>query len=159
MTSSEFNLGNFVRLAMRINPGLFIEPNEFHKDHNNSGFNNEKIVSIYNMRIESHYQDMNVGAYQCLINIAKHNKRDEYVQRLRIARNETIKSLTKKDKFRLVCIKCEKRMANVQIKPCGHMYQCDKCYWLAGTTRNDLKIKRCDLCANKVDCAVQWHIG
>lgn len=156
---SDFNFGNFVRLAIHINPGLFIEPNEFRKDHNNNGFNNEKLVRIYNTPPLSDYQDMNVGAYQCLINMAKRNKQTEYVQRLRIARNETIKTLTKKDSFRIVCIKCEKRASNVQIKPCGHLYQCEQCYWTAGTTRNEVKQKRCDLCAIKVDHAVQWHFN
>jgi len=152
----DFNLGNFVRLAMRINPGLFIEPNEFRDDHNNNGFNNEKIVSIYNTQPSTHYEELNVGAYQCLINIAKHNNRDEYVQRLRIVRNETIKNLKKKDCFRAVCIKCERRMSNVQLRPCGHMYQCDKCYWISGTTRKDIKVKRCDLCAMLIKEAIQW---
>lgn len=156
--SMDFNLGNFVRMAMRINPGIFIEPNEFRADHNNNGFNNEKIVAIYNTPPPSHYQDITVGAYQCLINFAKRNNREEYVNRLRIARNETIKSLKKKDSFRCVCIKCERRLSVVQLKPCGHMYQCEQCYWKFGTTRNDLKIKRCDLCAVIVKEAIQWSL-
>jgi len=84
-------------------------------------------------------------ACQFLIKLAKKHDRDDYVNRLRIVRNEIMKRC--EGEQRAICFKCEYRISDVILTPCQHMFQCSRCY-VSGT-------RRCGICASLVKYAVQ----